>query len=235
MIECLLHVNLGALFVHVEELALAADHLEEADALFGKLRKPHSQLGDHYCVVRAHLLHAQGQLTLASNELDKIKDPDNPFSLPVRAKLNLVRGEFSQAEQLLRKHLDLVGKHGSLHRPDLRDPVMDLAESLFGQSKHDEALRALEEAAALTRDFALPATASWRKALANWLQRAHQLGRAADVAWLEADLHKMSAEHVQAITISPRFRIRSPVSNPSGSETFRREDGTVSGIGNYSE
>ena len=41
---------------------------------------------------------------------------------------------------------------------------------------------------------------------------AQRLGRTADIAWLEADLHQMSAAPEQAITISTRLRIRPPVS-----------------------
>jgi len=213
LFEFVLHLNLVVLFVRMEELSLAADYLEEAkDAFFGKPTKlQQKQLGDHYRGVRALLLHAQGQFTMAVNELDKAKDQDNPLCLSVRAKLHLARQDFSEAEQVLRKYLALQGKNGSLHRPDLCDGVLDLAESLFGQSKYDEASNALEEARAITRDFALPAAAAWRKALADFLHRAQQLGRTADIAWLEAELHKMSAAPQLAITISPRLRIRPPV------------------------
>ena len=90
--------------------------------------------------------------------------------------------------------------------------MMDLAESLFGQSKYDEAFETLEEAQAITHDFVLPATSSWRKVLADWLHRAHQLGRTADIALLEADLQRVSAIPEEAITISTKLRIRPPVS-----------------------
>jgi tetratricopeptide (TPR) repeat protein len=211
-IELILHLNLVVLFIRMEELALAADHLEEADALFDKLVKPRKQLGEHYRGVRAYLLFAEGRFTMAAKELDKVKNSETPACLAVRAKLSLARGEFSQAEQLLRKYLDLEGKKGSVHRPGLRDQVLELAESLFGQGKCDEAFNALEEARAITRDFALPAASAWRKALADWLQRAQQLGRTADIASLEADLHRMSIAPEQAVTISPRLRIRPPTS-----------------------
>jgi hypothetical protein len=149
---------------------------------------------------------------MAANELDKAQDPDNPMCLSVRAKLSLAKGEYSQAEQLLRKYLDLVGKHSSVHRPDLCEQVLELAESLFGESKYDEAFNALNEARAITGAFALPAGSAWRKTLAGWLDRAQQLGRAADVACLEADLGRTAAAPEQAITISPRLRIRPLVS-----------------------
>ena len=211
LIELVLQLNLVVLFVRMEELDLAADHLEEADALFGKLVKPQRQLGDWYRGVRALMLHAQGRFTMAEGELDKAQDPETPLCLSDRAKLSLVRGEFSQAEQLLRKYLDLVGKQGSVHRPDLREQVLELAESLFGGGKYDEAFYALEEARAITRDFALPVASAWRKALAGWLHRAQCLARTADVAWLDAELHRVSTVPEQAITISPRLRIRRPV------------------------
>jgi len=213
-IEIILHLNLVLMFVYMEELDLAADHLEELDALFGKLIiiGQQRQIGDHYRGLRALLLHAQGRFPMAANELDKAKNPENPLCLSVRAKLNLAHQDFAQAEQVLRKCLELAGKRGSVHVPELRDQVLDLAESLFGQSKYDEAFSALAEARATTRDFALPAGSAWRKALAEWLQRAQQLGRTADMAGLEADFHRMSVAPEQAITISPRLRIRPPVS-----------------------
>jgi tetratricopeptide (TPR) repeat protein len=207
-IELLLHLNLVVLFVRMEKLDLAADHLEEADAHFGKLVKPQSVVLDWYHGVRALLLSAQGQSTTAADELDKVRDVDSLMCLSVRAKLSLARGDYSQAERHLRRHLDLVGKQGSVHRPDVREQVLDLAESLFGGGKYDEAFHALNEARALTRDFALPAAPAWRKALAAWLRRARQLGRTAAVAWLEAEWQRTSTAPEQAITISPRLRIR---------------------------
>ena len=99
-----------------------------------------------------------------------------------------------------------------MHRPDLIDQVLELAESLFGQGKHDEAFNSLQEAQAITSDFGLPATAAWRKALAIWLQRAQQLGRTAEILRLETDLHKMSETPEQAITISTRLRPANAVS-----------------------
>jgi tetratricopeptide (TPR) repeat protein len=208
LIELLLHLNLVVLFVRVENLDLAADHLEEADAHFGKLIKPQSVVHDWYHGVRALLLYARGQSTTAADELDKVRDPDSFICLSVRAKLSLARGDFSQAEQHLRRYLDLSGKQGSVHRADLREPVLDLAESLFGGGQYDEAFHALNEAHALTRDFALPAAPAWRKALADWLPRARQLGRTADLTWLEAERQRTSTVPEQAITISPRLRIR---------------------------
>jgi tetratricopeptide (TPR) repeat protein len=209
MIEFILHINLVVLFRRMEELTLAADHLEEADALFGKLSQRHQrQFHDHYRGVRALLLHAQGQFAQAASELDKAHDPDHLLCLAVRAKLHLARGDFVQADQLLRKYLDREGKVGPLHRPELRDQMLDLAESLFGQGKHDEAFTALQEARDITRDFALPAISTWRKTLVNWLPRAQQLVRTDDMAWLEDDLHTMATAPEQAITILPRFRIR---------------------------
>jgi tetratricopeptide (TPR) repeat protein len=212
LIEFVLHLNLVSLFVRMEELALAADHLEEADAIFGKLVKRQRGLEDNYRGVRAFLLHAQGRFKIADDELDNVKDPANPFCLAMRAKLSLARGDFSQAEQLLRKCFALAEKTGSVHRPDFRDQALELAESLFGQGRCDEAFHALEEPRTIARDFALPAGAAWRKALADWLRRAQQLGRPADVAWLEAELHKTSIAPEQAVTISPRLRIRPPAS-----------------------
>lgn len=208
LIELVLHLNLVTLFVRMEELDLAADHMEEADTLFGKLGKRQRQLRDHHLAVRALLLYAEGRFKRAAAELNKVEDLENPMGQCVRIKLTLARGEFARAEQLQRKYLDQVGKHGSLHRPDLREHMQELAESLFGQNKHDEAFRALEEAFAISTEYALPTGSAWRKALVDWRHRAHELGRTTDVAWLEAESRRISTAPEQTITILPRLRIR---------------------------
>ena len=59
--EIVLHLNLVTLFVGMEELDLAADHIEEADARFRKLSKPGRPFVDWCHGVRALLLHAEGQ------------------------------------------------------------------------------------------------------------------------------------------------------------------------------
>jgi tetratricopeptide (TPR) repeat protein len=202
------HLNLIVLFMRMEESALAADHLEQADSLFAKLIKPQREFADMYCGVRALVLCAQGQLEAAAKELAHVHDRDSVACLSVRAKLALARGEFSQAEELMRQCLDLAGKWSSMHRPDLREQVLKLAESLFGQNKHDEAFSVLDEARAISRDFSLPDTAAWRKTLTAWLHRAQQLSRTAAVASLEADLQGASVAPEQAITISPKLRVR---------------------------
>jgi tetratricopeptide (TPR) repeat protein len=209
-VDLVLHLNLVLLFVRLEELPLAAMHLQEADALFRKHARPQKWLADGYRGVRALLLLAQGRDTLAADELSKVQDPENLTCLAARAKLRLARGEFTQAERLLRKYLRLVGKRGSTHRPDVRRQVLDLAECLFGSGKYDEAFCALEEARAITRDFPLPASNSWRKAMAEWLRRAQQLGRITDIAWLEDEVRAASKVPEQTITISPRLRICPP-------------------------
>jgi tetratricopeptide (TPR) repeat protein len=196
--------------VSMEEVGLAADHLEGADALFGKLVKPQRQLVDWVRGIRALLLHAQGRFEAASGELDEIQDQEGLMCLSVRAKLCLARGDFSQAERLLRKYLGLAGKYGPGHRPDVREQVLDLAESLLGGGKPDEAFDALEEARAITRDFALPTTPAWRRALADWLRRARDSSRTADAARLEAESEALLVSPQQAITVSPKFRLRRP-------------------------
>jgi tetratricopeptide (TPR) repeat protein len=210
MLELVLHLNLVVLFIQMQELTEATEHMEEADALFPGLGKhQQARLGDHYRGTRARWLHACGQFADAAGELDKVRDTSYPVCLHMRAKLALVRLEFAQAERLLRQCFDLELKKGALHRPDLRDETLDLAESLFGQGKHDEAFAALEKARAIHAGFAMPSANDWRKALASWLQRARDLHRPDVVALLEEDLQKAVAVE-QGIMISPRLRIRRP-------------------------
>jgi tetratricopeptide (TPR) repeat protein len=210
LLELVLHMNLVVLFVQMQEVGEAADHMEEADAIFPRLsRRQQAKLGDHFLGTRALLLYARGQFASAARELDKAKDASYPMCLHVQAKLALVRLEFAQAEHLLRQCFDREGKKGSLHRPDLRDHTLELAESLFGQGKHDEAFATLQDVRAMVADFAMPPTTAWRKSLASWLQRARELHRPDQVALLEADLQKATDADL-GIVISPRLRIRRP-------------------------
>ena len=100
-IEFILHLNLVILFVRIEELDLAADHLEKMDVLFSQFSKSYQKRCiDYYHGVRALLLHAEGRFKIAAHEIDKAKNPENPLCLSVRAKLNLAQGDFAEAEQL---------------------------------------------------------------------------------------------------------------------------------------
>jgi len=211
MLELVLHHNLVVLFVQMDELAEAAAHMEELDRIFPKLsRRQEARLGDQYHGTRALLMHALGRYADAVAELKQASNANEPVCLHVRAKLALVQMEFAEAEQLLRQGLELEKKKGSLHRPNLRDYSLDLAESLFGQGKHQEAFAALQEARTLVADFAMPAGPLWRRALVRWLQRARELSYADLAALLEADLQQADAVE-QAITISPRLRLRPAV------------------------
>ncbi len=213
LIEFVLHYNLVVLCVRVEELAAAADHLEEAGARYGKLYKVQQRhWSDLHHGIRALLLHAQGRFSQAANELDMVKNPLTLMCVSVRAKLDMAAGDFSKAEDLLRKCIEREGKHGSSHRPELGGHLMDLAESLFGQSKYDEAFKALAEGLAISHDFATLPTPAWRRVLPEWRNRAQQLGRTADVALLETELQKMASTPEQAITLSDRLRTRAPMS-----------------------
>jgi tetratricopeptide (TPR) repeat protein len=209
-LEMVLHLNLVVLFLQMDELADVADHVQELDAIFPRLsRRQQARLGDHYWGTRALWMHARGRFANAAREIEQAKDANYPMCLQVRAKLALVRLDLVQAEQLLRMLFDLERKKGSLHRPELRMRTLELAESLFGQGKHDEAFAALQEARAIAADFALPPVTAWRQALASWLQRAKELHRPDLAALLETDLRAAAASE-QAITISPRLRIRPP-------------------------
>jgi tetratricopeptide (TPR) repeat protein len=192
------------------ESILAAEYLKQLDALLEALDKPHRWSDDIYYTTRSLVLHAQGKLQNACNELAKVQDKDALLCLSVRAKLALAKGESAEAEQLLRKHLGLAGKWSSTHRPDLIEQVLELAESLFGLTNYDEAFSVLEEARAIARDFALPATTAWRKVLREWLHRAERLGRTDAVASLEAAVHEAESLPEQAITVSPKLRVQPP-------------------------
>jgi tetratricopeptide (TPR) repeat protein len=207
-IEFVLHMNLVFLFIEMRELAEANFHMEEAAAIFAAMKKrSRARLYDHYIAFRSLLMHASGRLREAGSEIEKAKNPEYAACLRVRAKLHLVRQEFSEAEQLVRKYLDQERKKGSLHRPELLDHTLELAESLFGQGDHEAAFASVREACSIVGEFALPLDAAWRKTLETWLRRARELGKAEVSASLEAEIQKIPATSNQAVTILEKFRI----------------------------
>jgi tetratricopeptide (TPR) repeat protein len=208
-IESCLHLNLVFLFLQMDELSEAADHLAEVEALLPKLgKRQRATLKDYYHAIGGRLLYAQGQFGDAAQELRKAKNQDYPSCLHLRAKLHLAAREFTEAEHVLRKVLDLEGKTGSVVRPGLQDLTLDLAESLFGQGKYDEAFAALQEARAIVADFALPVGKKWRKALIRWSEHAKELSRTDALGSLAAELQQLSTTSEQGITISTRLRVR---------------------------
>jgi tetratricopeptide (TPR) repeat protein len=207
-IELVLHMNLVSLLVGMDELAEAKLHLNEVDSLWRVVTKRRrSSYHESYVILHSQLQYKAGNLAEARSELEKGHKPDSVRSLAIRAKLCLTANEHFQAEQLLRKYQDQERRKGTLHRPDLLDGTLDLAEALFGQAKHDVAFASLQEARSIVADFALPADAAWRKTLETWLQRARELGKPEVVASLEADLQRMPATANQAVTILEKFRI----------------------------
>jgi tetratricopeptide (TPR) repeat protein len=210
-IELVLHLNLIFLFIEMGELGEARSHREEVDDIFDAMtRRQQARYEDHYRAVRALLLYAQGAFANAEAELDRAPNPEYPACLRVRTKLRLVRQDFAQAENLLRKFLDQERKKGSLHRPELRDHTLELAESLFGQGRMDEAFQALDEARAIVADFALPPSASWGHALHAWRHRARDLGRTETATALDAELMSLQATPEHGITVSDKLRVQRP-------------------------
>jgi tetratricopeptide (TPR) repeat protein len=208
-VEWWLHLDLGALFIEMDELAESTCHFQIAEQLFQGLTKSQQANNvDYYCTIRALCMCALGKYENASAELKMVKNLDLPRCIWVRAKVHLGRHEFLQAEQLVRKFCDLERKNGSVHRPELVPRYLDLSESLFGQGKHDEAFLALQEGRAIVADFQLRPNPAWRKALAAWLQRAKELGRLDEIEALEADLQSIATKSDQAITISSRLRAK---------------------------
>jgi Tetratricopeptide repeat len=211
-IELVLHLNLVFLFIEMKALGEAQDHMDEADAICVGMNKHSSKLWrDHYIAMRALLMFALGRFADSSSELDKAGNREYGACLRIRARHHLLRREFAQAEPVLRKYLALERKKGSLHRPELRDHSLDLAECLFGQGRHDEAFTALLEATAIAADFSLPPENCWRQSMETWLHRAKTMDRIDVAASLAAELQKMPATPQQGIMISEKLRVRPAV------------------------
>jgi tetratricopeptide (TPR) repeat protein len=211
-IELILQLNLAFLFLQMHEVTEAADHMKEAGELLAELAaKRRIRFHDHYQAMRGLLRYAEGRFADAAHEVELARDANYPACLRVRAKLHLVRQEFAEAERLSRQYADFEGKKGSLHRPELRDHLLDLAEGLFGQGKVDEAMATMREALSIVADFALPADVTWRRALEGWLRRAPEARKDDMRAALAAELDRIATMPEHGITISDRLRIRSDV------------------------
>ncbi len=169
-------------------------------------------LGDLITGYKALAMCGAANYEEAVSELNHVTDLERTELLRARAAISLARGDFQHAEQMARRFLGAADLAGARRRPLFFWAHLSLADSLFGQAKHDDAFASFEEARAIVADFALPADDAWRKALATWLQRAKELGRSELAASIEKELAQVSATPMQAITILEKFRIQPPAS-----------------------
>lgn len=208
-VDVVLHLNLVHLFVHMDALPLAAEHLQRAELLFSKLSaREQKASAAFYQATRALVSLERQEMDGAAQQLDQIPDAKYPLGLALRGRLLLARSQCAEAEPLLRQHIDGQRATGSSHRPDLRHTWLDLADCLHGQGKHAEAFAALEEARAISADFQLPPSREWRRAIATWQQRALKLNRHDEAAWLSAELDRLRTGPEHAIIVSDRLRFR---------------------------
>ena len=204
-LERSLHLELAGLFIYAGELDEAKHCLQAAESLIGK--PSFQRRNEPFLALKCFLHIALGQHAEAANVLESAHKRFSEGLLPARVAVQLTGGQYKEAEQTLLRFFESMRKVGTLHRPGLEGWKLDLAESLFGQAKHDDAFASLQEARSIVADFALPADAAWRKTLEKWLQRTRELGRAEVAASLEAELQAMPAMANQAITILERFRL----------------------------
>ncbi len=173
--DLVLHLNLVFLFIQMDELAEARDCLAEADAIFPHLRgHSQSRYRAHYHAIRGLLLFAQGRFADAADAVAQAGNPDYPACLRVPRSSTWCAASLPRPSRCCAATSTWSAKHGTTHRPELRDHMLELAESLFGQDKHDEAFAAVAEARTIVADFTLPADATWRRTLQSWAQRARR-------------------------------------------------------------
>ncbi len=212
--DFILHLVLAYLLLEAGQLHQTKMALQEVDGFFGRM-DPRGQNANHdsYFVLRALWHCSVGQFQEAERLCAQTRvSPADLLLARVQAKVGLARQDYAGVEQMLRLHLDLFSQMGTTHRPELSPQTLALAESLFGQAKHDDAFAALQDARSIVADFTLPADDNWCKTLMTWLQRAKDLGRAELAASLEFELAQVSATPNQAITILEKFRIQPPAS-----------------------
>jgi tetratricopeptide (TPR) repeat protein len=204
-----------ALRVNIAHLLTELGQFQEVDAQLRAAEEavpmaPDAQqplLRDMILAKRCLAKCAAGEFAEAVIDLNLANDPDQTGFLRARAAISQSRGDFEHAERFLRRELECKDVVGTRHRPEFFWSHVLIADAIFGQSKHDEAFASLQEARSIVADFTLPPDAAWRKSLEAWLQRARELGKADEVASLEAELLKMPATANQAITILEKFRI----------------------------
>jgi tetratricopeptide (TPR) repeat protein len=210
-IELISHLNLAHLLIRLGEVKDSETQLDASDVLYAGIKRLRRRFFHDAHLAQRCLWHcAAGNFQAAWLASDRFLDPTFPVCTQVRGRVHLERKEFVQAEKQFRLHFENERQLGTFHRPELLEVTLDLAEALFGQSKHADAFASFEEARAIVADFALPADHAWRKALATWLQRAKDLGRTELAASLEKELAQVSATPLQAITILEKFRIQPP-------------------------
>jgi tetratricopeptide (TPR) repeat protein len=207
--EFVVQLNLAQAFLAMSESEQADAHLDRANHLFAKMDRP-SQKSWNDALLRMHCLCLcnSGEHVEAAEQLLRIRYPNDPTLKPLWAKIHISRSEFAAAEKLLRELIPSEPRFGRSDIPEYLDPRLDLAEALFGQGKRDEAFATFKETRRIVAQFAIPADAQWRKALATWMPRAKELGRDDVAAALEAELAAANAATDQAITTLEKFRVR---------------------------
>lgn len=206
--ELSVRLRLTCLFIQIGALAEARRQLNQARGFLGAIQGERKQFfHDHILACSAMLKHAEGDFFEAWRDCEQIGDAEDPFTLTIRAKISLARQQFSQAEELLRRRLDLWWPNTTRRHPALFDPTLDLAEAQFGQAKHADAFVSLQEARSIAADFALPPDSAWKETLQTWLQRARDLGNTDLAASLDAELQKIPEPVDRAITILEKFRV----------------------------
>jgi tetratricopeptide (TPR) repeat protein len=208
-LEFVLHLNLSHLAVQVKQLDEARWHLEQADVVLRSISRLQRRSVHDYCLgCWCEWKCAAGLYEEAWDDCARARDPNHAAILFIRARVELARKNYPQAEKFLRKRWEAERKKGTLHRPDLLASTLVLAESLLGQGKHVEAFAALQEARSIVADFGIPRDAGWAATLRTWLEQAQQLARSADAAALEQELGAIPTMTSTAVIALDRFRIR---------------------------
>ena len=203
--EAMLLLNLIALFLDVNCLPEAGNLLDEVDPLIAKASRANRKTFADMALARRCLLHcARGEYDAVERAAVRAYDPK--MVVQSQYKVLLARGKFGEAEAMIREAIQPANAL-AVRYPWNLEPLLDLAEAQFGQSKHDGAFGSFEEARSMVAEFAMPPDALWRKALATWAERARAVGRSDLAAVFAAELATATAIPDQAITILGKFRV----------------------------
>lgn len=200
--------NIVSLLVEMSLPENAREHLPELESQLARLDQiGPSVVRDGTAALLAYWHLKMKDLAKAEALCEQIRASDSFLFVRVRVKIHLERGEYAQAELLLKDMLTRELLVGAVSRLKLFDPMLDFAELRFQQGQLVDAWLNFDMAHQMLKAHGLFRDSNWLEVVRKWLQRARDLGKTDLAASLEAELQQIPATANQAITILEKFRI----------------------------
>jgi tetratricopeptide (TPR) repeat protein len=211
-IDFILYVNLVCIFLEIGDTDDMRYHLKQSELAFKNLGGgDQKRFNDHFLALRSRCAFERKKMDVAWRLLEEATDSTHVNVMRMRSKLLLGEGKPADAEELIHRFYEAQDKIGPRHHPQYLDVQLHLAECVYQQDRHNEALEVLAEAHKLIADFELPLNARWRDRLRPWLERAQHHRKVDLAASLEKCIGAASKAVDDAIMIIDRFRVRPKV------------------------